>query len=1245
MSDKLSFLTSATEPYAPGQHVPDYNTNLKNKISDRVKDTYPWLEDFRLSMVDVDKDNDYAYGAGQLKGYSSGFRVEFPFFWIDGALLDIPAFILPERKLTTPFNEVFFKLITATLNDTDGIGRIREKEDVSSSLLRDITRTDNHPVAEIMKLSSFAQILSFMPRRIIRSYAKTACSVFPELTRDFYAALKLSKTRANIKHASSARQFKDKIASARKIQDADSHPSSFVSITTPVFLSEAEAKERQVGVVGKITQISENSFVLPEANNKLNLVSMPDFQDITRTLNEEFEYVSPVETLTRIADNIKRKPHEGVVVVSPSTMMDYWMIPSNKLHNTQEAYPNGAVYESDSPSGRENAKARALSVNNIGGEFLYDETRREFPDIVHRLEGLNLDMSVSRVVYFPASTEKRKYYEDILSKPLCLGALFDSIITSPKEYDRIGNIPFLTSRGTVISMDLRPDRELKAGDLTRKTRVKDGKKMVNLFFRGGTGSSTEEQEANKRLPDMKVVADEVTGEIETIYYRRSEVPSNLADWNFSRNKDYLILDLKGLKTIDPEVYTLSYDGSYMVLSPLPGTDISGSRRKIWILTQPADSRFASDTKSAVSYLIRKIFDPADLDKDFILNTLPCSGTNLPDFQVPYLDVSVAEDNTISVNVVSPKYEADRTRTALFKYTGSDDFIRALAHIGIEAEDLLDVKEELTAIRTDECADEPCGVKMGYALFISDKIAAKDLSEEQMMDQVFITLQELQKNQEQMMKDADLRDRAVEAQLKLMEARLTDVSQIADAMQGAPEGQHMSPEEEEQMMMEQQGMPIEEQGELAEEEGRVPPEVLAAMVSAVLDPAIAEQHGLKERELQVLQAAADGDNQAASEVGFSPADHRSFVNMVQEISQIGAMEGEMGGEVPEHDDEDIEALAQIIADPDGAIEGGLEQEIVESLASAVEGDEQAMQELQLTPEVLQAALERAENMGPGTGEGEVSQEEVEELAYILSDPEGAVQQGVEEDVVNMVMQAAEGDEQAMQELGLDPEILQAAMEMSGQQEGGEPGMGQDAQMSEEEVLQKNFENAADLITAYFEPDKMEELQVAPEDLGIVTIVLRSPAKAIEYGVPGEEVQAIVDAYNAITGKSIYKNAEHEFGEGEELGIGSTPNISEAKNVISMSKGFEEYSKPVAQTSALLDILPKIKTAKLFFKNADSFREMLTILGETLINLQLNAIQYKEVLGGDSYDNMLARLKKLYEDFGSTILEMYSLDREK
>lgn len=1149
--DKLGLLMEAAEKYVPDQQIPDYNETLKNKIISLIHSQYPWLGDFRISLVENDKDNDFAYGAGQLKGYSSGFRVEFPVFYLDGVLLDIPTFVLPERKLTLPFNETMHKLITATLNSSEDMGMIRERSDVSDSLLRTLSDTDQKRVSDVMKLSSFARILSFLPRRTVRSYAKTASVKFPELTRDFYAALSMSKTRSRIKDASAFRAAADKKASMDNLRAADDHPSSFISIATPVFLSEAEAKEREYGVATEVVQVADNAFVLPEANNKINLTRIPSFEDITKSLCQDFEYMSPGELSSSIKDHIARRPQEGVVFVSPSTMKDYWCISSSMVGTPSE-------YDSDPEHNMSpDYRTRALSVNNFGGEFLYDNKMADLDeDVKDSFRRKKISMDQSRVVYFPKSMEKVRYLRDILSSRFNLK---HNIMEATRDMGSYGYYPVLTGRGRLLALDLKSSRS-SVLDGRVERRMVNGKLAVNYYSPDNDEKSqtVDTPEGKKQLPAIKIVADPVTEDIERIFYLRSYVPDGLlSSWRITEGGDYFIIDFTDVYTFDPAAYTLLPGGAGedFILKPvLTGTTADSSdRRDILVAVYRPSS-----SGSWLSRLLVKVFDPAELDNSFVLNDLKSACPDILSANFPFITVNLLPDEEVRMDIRSGT--SDGAVVKSFSYRGTDDAVTALAHIGIVPEDLISLRDELNSSRRSG-NDVNVATKMAYSLLPASENAEED--SDNILQQALVLMQNIQENQDKMLKDADMRDRLLETQLKLIDAKLGDIDELKQTLATAvnPDQGAMPPEQE------AQGGEMPQQG--GQPEG-LPPEVLEAMASAVRDPGTAEQHDLTPEEVQLLHAAAQGDQKAAGEIGFSPSDHQTFMNL---LSETEALDGAEGQEQPAEGQEggNVEILAQILQDPEGAVNtGGMDQAMVEALLKAAEGDAAAAEQIGVTLEEVQQAAQMAQSAGQP--------------------------------------QEQEGEEQ----------------------------------LPEEEQLRQNFEKAINQVTAYFEPDRLEELNVTPEELGMVTIILRSPSKAVGYGIPGEQVQAVTDAYTTVTGRNAFQGAEREFTNAPDAPASQTGNMDAAKNVISMSKGFEEYSKPVAQTSALLDMLPKIKTAKLFFKNADAFRDMLTILGEILINVQLNAVTYKDSLGVDSYNNLLAKFKKLYDDFGTVIVDMYSLN---
>ena len=1153
--DKLGQMGAATDEYA-ANNGGTYEDQIKQKIIDLVMNNYPWLGDFNFDIIEHEPGESFAYGAAKLKGFSDGFDVEFPIVYTDGDILEIPAFLLPDRNLKLPFTEKFYKLITSSLNNTDNIGKIRERDDISESMVGMLNATDYKPVSEVMKLSSLTRVLATLPRRVVRSYAKKACKVFPDLTRDFYSALSLSRVTANVKQAG-AKKLSDKTASMggnpvpgntssnslRSLKESD----KMISIASPVFLSEAEYKEKGGVVEGtNIVKVLDKIFVMPEANSKVSVYSIPSFEEVTKSLSSDFELMSPGDIATKIGYRLKTAPNRPAVISCPSTLQDYWLVSGI---NTSTRY--GDDYYGNSSSDRESVRSKIVKVNQLGGELLDYVESAENIDLDERVEGTG-----KRVCYFPEKIELARYLQKILNTPL---NIYKHDIT--KIMCSNDKIPVRNESGRVFLLPLRGGSMWMDNDTVTKQTEKNGE--VNITF---YNHSTMEEDTLA----AKVVADKATGAVNKIYYNGRHIPSDFI--NNDEDGSLLVLDMSDVLTYDPDVYTLADEA----LVPL-NHDSDGMVRQInFYGYNDLDSKTGLPT-SNVRSLIRKLFNVKDLDPSFLLNTLGASTREQPDFSIPYINVHLRRNKDVVLSVPEQSKNKGGPTAVKFFYPETEDMVSALAHIGILPEDLKSIDSEVKTAVANLPMD---GTKLSYALTpaMGDQGVVPGISSEEILQQAMVILNDLKANQDAMRSDADAREAYTDKQLSLIETKLESVEELKDILaNGVP--QEQAPVEG-QIPMENQ-VPTGEQ-EPKKEQAPVPtqtasPEVVNRMAEALLDPAVAEQLGLSEEDLGVLTAASQGDEQAATEVGFTPGDQVLFMRLAMENDQ-----GAASGLAPE----DIEMIASIMVDPEGAVaEGGMEQALVEKVMAAAQGDPAAMEELGIADEDMQIIMVKAEEL-----------------------------------------QASEGG---------------AGME-------GQPGMeGQLGMEGGEEAPpppdpEETFNQAMSMVKAYLDPMQMEELGVEPEDLGYVTLVVRSPEKALMSGVPGEMVQAISDAYEAVTGKSVYQSAEVEFNNAPDMN-GNTPNINTAKNVISNSKGFEEYSKPLAETSVLLDLIPKVKTAKLFFKNSDAFRSMLSIMGDILINMQLNAIQYRDSMGPDAYDKILSKTKKTYDAFGNMILDMYSLDK--
>ena len=1405
-STKLAFLTQATEAYTPYQGTGSYDDLVRTKMESLVREAYPWLGDFTLEVVNSDKDKSYACATGTLRGFSSGYAVEFPVFYLEGDIMDIPTFVLPDRDLMLPFDESFYKVITSTLNNSDDLGLVREREDLSDALVSALADTDYHNVSEVIKMGSFSRIASFIPRRVLRSYAKVACSKCPDLIRDFYSALKLSQARSCVKTAAAADTAK------LTFNKDDNVP--IKSIVTPVFLSEAEAKELDSdGTETKLIKICEDCFVLPEANNKINMTSMPTAEEVARSMGQDFEYLSPGEWAKLAEQEMHSKPFEPFVSVCPSSMRDYWVAP--RIDPDEDSDNWRFRCDDDYVSAMDNEQARKmydLSRNNLGGEYATFEKANRKPFNAYDCETFDRAM----VFYFPKRTEKRMYLADILSHPLSLSHNLNEILTGARS----SGLPIATGTGKYALVSLTAGRAYNLRENPNSRSVSSGKNGTTVInYKVGNDVV------------VKVVADAKSGYVKTITYRGDYAPEGMSDCDDDQTK-YVTLEFNGkIKTFNPYEFTCeptNYNG-YLTLKAL-----AEGRRDIVIA--PYGPRSSSSTFTGFT---RVMFDARYLNKDFVLNGLGRKA-NLT-IGLPCTVIQVGRNGKTVINLPKPE-KSEGPKMIKYMYKDPEQAVNAIAHLGVEPEDLAkvysDIKQEadhLSAINSNGMGS------LSYALTAAEPGAEQQgLDTDSILQQAAVLLSNIQQTQEQMKYDQELRDRALETHMQLVDEKLQNIDQLQEVLERA-----IGAAAEEEVPAE--AAPVEEPA-AEESEGAMPPEVIETLVSAALDPSTAEANDMGPEEVQILQSAAQGDEEAAAQAGLTGKDYALFLQLYHENADqnnyADQAEPAEGGEAaqPQVKQEDLQQLAEILSDPKAAkrdmdpemvdnllravlgdesaaaaigitvdiakqadeladqlAEARVKEEeakakednintlaqllidpeaakkdvgedMINSLMAAVQGDEAAAAQINITVADAQAAAFRAQQQMPAeapaeavpapeatpaqetapaesqmqesasaeeSGQPSVSDEDIDTLAQIilnedearkqmgddmvdalgkavegdeaaaakigitvadakaaaqkavelseggkqqqtsetedqtpegqaaedqsagstlteedeqaiadiLADPEAA-KQNYDPAVVDQILAAADGDEEAAKQLNTTVEEIQAiAQNVQPAQGGGEEQQAPQTPQEAEQMLRDNFDHARQLVEAYLDPTKVEEYDISADELGTVTLVLRSPDIAMRSGVPGEQVQAISDAYKMITGKSVYQSAELEFDGGASGSLPvPAPQLSSLQTAIPVNKAFEEYAKPLTQTSALLDLLPKVKTAKLFFKNADAFRDMLTTLGEILINLQLNAVHYKESLGGESFKKLLTRVRKMYEDFGTTVLEMYSLDKD-
>jgi hypothetical protein len=1211
--DKIAIMTSFGTPEDQGQTTQaTYKESLTRKIESLIHDTYPWLGDFVLTLAEVDPDNDFAFGAARLSNYSGGFSVEFPIFYIEGQLMVIPTFVLPERDVSFPFNETFYKVIMSTLNSDDSIALVKEKADMSDTLKGVMSDNSAGPTGGLLKMSSFSMILSNLPRGIVKQYAKTASAMFPELTRDIQAAVKLSRFKGNLYHAVLNGKTVDKQAALK------TDPSPMLSIVTPVFRSEAEYTERDENV-DYVEQITNKAFVLPEANNKVNLTPIPDAQDLVKSLNEDFELMAPGELFEVVKSRCEKRKWEPQAIICLSNNEDYWLVPRaepklDPSYGGKVKGYEGLAYSSDRD--KDILKKRHMSVNDMGGVFLFDYNYRygsEFKDLVGK-------KVKDRVIYLPESREKYGYFEDILDTPLNI----KHNLVANLQNGHIQTLPIRTEGNKIVLIPLELNYNMKDNDeysVVYTTTTKGDNFIQNYNLKRQKHQAGDTPTDLEKLPVIKIVSDKITGDIETIHFHKEvlgyETRGMYAPEGSS--KSYVTFGFNGSKTYNPSRFEpYGSDNSTTTLKPVAK---ESPDRKIIFTTMKTSAEEMS------SSLICKIYDDDRLNPDFLLNNLGIQpDTDTIDLGIPYMEIDIKADRT--VDAVLPNIFGTEGATALrINYDDADSMLRALGGAGVDPDDLKEIKQ---ASHVGEMSGVPYNTvvtKLAYAISPTPQAAEQGLDTESILPQLMAILQGLQSEQEFIKKEVGNRSKLIDTQFKLLDKKLTSIDELKQQI-GELTG---AVSEVVQGISETQAVPT------PEAEQGVPPEVIEEMAKTVIDPQNSPMQ-LAPEEIEVLTAAANGDVDAAQQIGLDEQNHSMLMQFYGEL-QNSAPAPTQNAAPQQPGPEDLATLAKIASDPEGAVsQGGMEQGMVDQLMAALNGDANAAQQMGLTQDMVNQVMQQvSQQNGP-------TPEDIQQLVQIVSDPEGAVTQGgMDKGQVDMLVAAVNGDPAAMEQAGLDEatvQQVQQAMSQGPQAAPGEEGVPEEPPPTTEEQLMQSYEQAKKMVEAYLNPARAEELQVSPEDIGTVAIILRAPDSAAKNGVPGNIIQSVSDSYMALTGKPLYASAEKEFST--VAGAQDGPEIGYSKNVISNSKEFEQYTKPLAETSALLDLIPKVKTAKLFFQNADEFKNMLKIMGEMMMNLQVNAVKYRDMMGVKAYERLLARINKVYEDFGTMILQMYNLD---
>ena len=305
-----------------------------------------------------------------------------------------------------------------------------------------------------------------------------------------------------------------------------------------------------------------------------------------------------------------------------------------------------------------------------------------------------------------------------------------------------------------------------------------------------------------------------------------------------------------------------------------------------------------------------------------------------------------------------------------------------------------------------------------------------------------------------------------------------------------------------------------------------------------------------------------------------------------------------------------------------------------------------------------------------------------LAAALSDPNAAQSSGVTPEAVQGIQAALNGDTTKLQELGLNesdlnlikaklasapaqgaapaapagptPAAAPAAQEPAGAPaptaapaqsaapQGQAPAQGAAPQdQGQTQITPEMQQKASQLVEAVMDSSKIQQYGFTPQDVSTVAQVIANPDQAVQQGEDPTFVQLLMDAYQQQGSTNTMQNTA---GAVQGAQPASMPVTQEAQPFAQnlQENGMEDTAQAMTSAAALLDILPRIRTSKQFFKYAGDFKKMLSILGEILLAFQIKSSQYKTQLGQDAYDNTLLSLRKLYEEFGDFVLKMYTVE---
>ena len=267
-----------------------------------------------------------------------------------------------------------------------------------------------------------------------------------------------------------------------------------------------------------------------------------------------------------------------------------------------------------------------------------------------------------------------------------------------------------------------------------------------------------------------------------------------------------------------------------------------------------------------------------------------------------------------------------------------------------------------------------------------------------------------------------------------------------------------------------------------------------------------------------------------------------------------------------------------------------------------------------------------------------------LAQAILDPGFAQQSGIDQPTLELIASAMAGDPAALQQSGMtdaDLQMVSQYIELAQQQPPAAPApMAAPAPAPMQDPAQTQ-QIAEMLAMGLVDPNSAAQNGLTPEDLEYARQIVANPEMAMQQGEDPNLVQALMDAYTRLSQGAMMQGAEG-VATGTPMPSPTLDAMAPAADAIEAGGGSEE-AEVMRSMSTLVDLIPKVKSSKLFFKYIKNFKEMLSILGELLFSIEIQSSKYKKLLGEDAYSDTIYLLQDLYKQFGDLILRFYTIEK--